>query len=75
LDLREATNSYFFETKDRGHLVSTLDFYQALLEMDVKHTYLEIEDMDPDRKATTKLYSEIWFDYHVESLSRAGGLE
>jgi len=55
-------------------LVSTLDFYQALLEMDVKHTYLEIEDMDPDRKATTKLYSEIWFDYHVESLSRAGGL-
>jgi len=25
--------------------------------------------------ATLKLYEKIWFDYHVESLRRAGGLE
>ncbi|MFL3659186.1 MAG: hypothetical protein ACJ07L_14195 [Opitutales bacterium] len=56
-------------------MVSIRDFHQALLGIDVKHTYLEIEDMDHDRKSTTKLYSEIWFDYHVESSSRAGGLE
>ena len=65
----------FCGTKDPGHLVSIRDFHQALLELDVDHTYLEIEDMNHDRKATMKLYSKIWFDYHVESLRRSGGLE
>ena len=61
-------------TKDPGHLVSIRDFHQELLKLDVDHTYLEIEDMDHDRKATMKLYSKIWFDYHVESLRRVGAL-
>jgi len=61
-------------TTDPGHLVSIRDFHQELLKLDVDHTYLEIEDMDHDRKATMKLYSKIWFDYHVEALRRVGAL-
>jgi enterochelin esterase-like enzyme len=61
-------------TKDPGHLVSIRDFHQALLKLDVDHTYLEIEGMKHDRKATMRLYSDIWFDYHVESLRRLGTL-
>ncbi len=61
-------------TKDPGHLVTIRDFHQALLDLEVDHTYLEIEDMAHNRKATMKLYSKIWFDYHVESLRRVGTL-
>ncbi len=62
----------FCGTKDPGHLVTIRDFHQALLDLEVDHTYLEIEDMDHNRGATMKLYEKIWFDYHVESLRRSG---
>jgi len=64
----------FCGTRDPGHLVTIRDFHQTLLEHGVDHTYLEIEDMDHNRVATMKLYEKIWFDYHVESLRRAGGI-
>ncbi len=58
-------------TKDPGHLKTIREFHQALLDEDVDHTYLEIEDMKHNRKATMEMYRKIWFDYHVESLRRA----
>jgi enterochelin esterase-like enzyme len=64
----------FCGTKDPGHLMTIRDFHQALLDLDVDHTYLEIEDMDHNRVATMELYRDIWFDYHVESLRRTGAL-
>lgn len=65
----------FCGTKDPGHLVTIREFHRVLLELDVDHTYLEIEGMGHNRVATMNLYSKIWFDYQVESLRGSGGLE
>ncbi len=62
----------FCGTKDGGHLPSCRDFHQALLEHKVDHTYMEIEDLGHRRTEMIARYQEIWFDYHVESLRRAG---
>ena len=59
-------------TRDTDHLLTVRDFHQALLDAEVDHTYMEIEGQGHGRKPIINLYQDIWFDYHVESLRRAG---
>lgn len=59
-------------THDKDHLITVRDFHQALLDAQVDHTYMEIEGQGHGRKPIIDLYQDIWFDYHVESLRRAG---
>lgn len=59
-------------TRDKGHLQTVREFHQALLDADVDHTYMEIEGQGHGRIPIIDLYQDIWFDYHVGSLRRAG---
>jgi enterochelin esterase-like enzyme len=58
-------------TKDATHIPYVRQFHQALLELDVDHTYIEAEGLPHDQTRLIALYRPIWFDYHVESLRRA----
>lgn len=58
-------------TRDSGHLPTVRDFHQALVEHDVDHTYIELEDLGHRRTEMIERLRPIWFDYHVESLRRA----
>ncbi|MEW4487433.1 alpha/beta hydrolase-fold protein [Thalassoglobus sp. JC818] len=55
-------------TKDGGHLPTIRDFHQHLVDLGVDHTYIELEDLAHNRKKMIETMSDIWFDYHVESL-------
>jgi len=59
-------------TKDDGHLPTVRDFHSALLKHGVDHTYFEIEGLAHNQKQMIATYKLVWFDYHVESLRRAG---
>lgn len=61
-------------TRDDGHLPTVRDFHQHLVTHKVDHTYIELEGLDHNRKEMIQRLKPIWFDYHVESLRRAGGL-
>ncbi|MCA9056390.1 MAG: hypothetical protein KDA75_21325 [Planctomycetaceae bacterium] len=61
-------------TKDGGHLPTIRDFHQHLVGLEIDHTYLELEGLGHNRKATLELLAPIWFDYHVESLRRSGAV-
>ena len=60
--------------QDPGHIKTVRDYHQKLLEHGVDHTYLEIEGLAHERAKMIALYEAIWFDYHVESLRRAGSV-
>lgn len=61
-------------TKDMGHLPTVREFHEHLLQLKIDHTYLEIEGLAHKRTQMKAMYKKIWYDYHVESLRRAGGL-
>lgn len=61
-------------TKDGGHLPTIRDFHQALVKHDVDHTYIEMEGLGHRRTEMIDRRRKIWFDYHVESIRRAGQL-
>ena len=61
-------------TTDSGHLPSVRDFHQALLDSKIDHTYIEIEGVAHSQKTLIELNRPIWFNYHIESMRRAGGL-
>lgn len=59
-------------TKDGGHLPTVRDFHQHLVDHGVDHTYIELEGLAHKRTEMIERLKPIWFDYHVESLRRAG---
>jgi len=59
-------------TADKTHLPTVREFHQALLDAGVDHTYIEAEGIDHDQYKLIDQYKPVWFDYHVESLRRAG---
>ncbi len=61
-------------TADDGHIKTVRQYHKALLEHGVDHTYMEIEGLAHKRTEMIERYQAIWFDYHVESLRRAGTL-
>ncbi len=58
-------------TKDGGHLPTVRNFHQALLDLNVDHTYIELEGLGHQRTEMIARLEPIWFDYHMESLRRA----
>ena len=58
-------------TKDFGHLATIRDFHSHLLELNIDHTYIELEGLAHKRTEMIALLKPIWFDYHVESIRRA----
>jgi len=60
-------------TADLTHLSSVREYHQALIEVGVDHTYVEIEGLEHDQGKMIDLHRPVWFDYHVESLRRAAG--
>jgi enterochelin esterase-like enzyme len=62
-------------TQDDGHLPTVREFHQALVDHGVDHTYWELEGMKHERGKFIELLSPILYNYHVESLRRAGSLK
>jgi S-formylglutathione hydrolase FrmB len=58
-------------TQDGGHIKTIRDFHKHLQELEIDHTYIEIEGLGHKRPKMIELLKPIWFDYHVESLKRA----
>lgn len=58
-------------TKDGGHLPTVRVFHQALLDLNIDHTYIELEGLGHQRTEMIARMEPIWFDYHMESLRRA----
>ena len=58
-------------TKDGGHIKTIRDFHQHLQQLDIDHTYIELEDMGHQRSMMIEVMKPVWFDYHVESMRRA----
>ncbi len=59
-------------SKDPGHLGTIRDFHAALLEANVDHTYIELEDLNHNRVKFLQQIGAFGIDYHVESMRRAG---
>jgi S-formylglutathione hydrolase FrmB len=58
-------------TKDMGHLVTIREFHDALLKLDIDHTYHEIESLKHERVKMMNMLKPVLFDYHVESMRLA----
>lgn len=59
-------------TKDDGHLKTVRDYHLHLVELGIDHTYIELEGLAHKRTEMIGRLADVWFDYHVESLHRAG---
>lgn len=59
-------------TQDDGHLPTVREYHQALLDAGVDHTYTEFEGLAHNQKEMIARLKAVWFDYHIESLRRAG---
>ncbi|MCR9197563.1 MAG: esterase family protein [Planctomycetaceae bacterium] len=59
-------------TKDGGHIKTIRDWHQHLLAEKIDHTYIELEGLAHRRTEMMQRMESVWFDYHVESLRRAG---
>lgn len=58
-------------SKDGGHIKTIRDWHQHLLEINIDHTYIELEGLGHKRPEMMKTLKPIWFDYHVESMRQA----
>ncbi len=58
-------------TQDTAHIKTIRDFHQHLQELNIDHTYIEIEGLGHRRSEMIKRLKPIWFDYHIESLRLA----
>ncbi len=59
-------------TSDPEHLPTVRQFHEELVRAEVDHTYLELEGLGHNQAQMISRLKAIWFDYHVESLKRAG---
>ncbi|MGI9471115.1 MAG: alpha/beta hydrolase [Rubripirellula sp.] len=61
-------------TKDGGHIKTVRDFHQHLQQLGIDHTYIELEGLAHKRTEMIDRMRPLWFEYHVESMRRAGSL-
>ncbi|MDB6138586.1 MAG: putative esterase [Verrucomicrobiaceae bacterium] len=59
-------------THDPDHLMTVRAFHEALVKTGVDHTYMELEGLGHNQSQMIALLKPLWFDYHTESLKRAG---
>lgn len=57
-------------TLDDGHIKTIRDFHQHLLDLNIDHTYIELEGLTHQRTKMIGIMQKTWFDYHVESMAR-----
>ncbi len=55
-------------TKDGGHIQTIRDFHDLLLELDIDHTYLELDGLVHNRVAVMRRLAPLWFDHHVRAM-------
>lgn len=58
-------------TADSGHIKTIRDWHRLLLELEIDHTYIELEGLGHKRSKMMELLRPVWFNYHVESMRRA----
>lgn len=59
-------------TADPDHLITVREYHEALTKAGVAHTYWEVEGLDHNQRKMIEGRRATWFDFHVESLRRAG---
>ncbi|MDB6073105.1 MAG: putative esterase, partial [Verrucomicrobiaceae bacterium] len=59
-------------TRDPEHLPTVREFHEELVKSGVDHTYIELEGLAHNQTQMIARLKPVWFDYHVESLKRAG---
>jgi endo-1,4-beta-xylanase len=59
-------------TADPDHLKTVRDYHRALTDAGVEHSYFEVEGLDHNQKKMIESRRQTWFDFHTESLRRAG---
>ncbi len=59
-------------TRDPEHLPTVRQFHEELVKSGIDHTYLELENLGHNQNLMIDRLKPVWFDYHVESLKRAG---
>lgn len=59
-------------TADPDHLKTVREYHEALTQAGVEHTYWEVEGLDHNQRKMIEGRRATWFDFHVESLRRAG---
>lgn len=59
-------------TADDGHLPTVREYHAALTKAGVEHTYWEVEGLDHNQRKMIEGRRNTWFDFHVESLRKAG---
>ena len=59
-------------TRDPEHLPAVRQFHEELVKAGVDHTYFELEGLGHNQTQMIGRLKAVWFDYHVESLKRAG---
>lgn len=59
-------------TADDGHLPTVREYHAALTKAGVEHSYFEVEGLDHNQRKMIEGRRDTWFDFHVESLRRAG---
>lgn len=59
-------------TRDPDHLTTVREFHQELVKSGVDHTYIELEGLGHNQSQMIAKLKPVWFDYHIESLKRAG---
>ena len=59
-------------TADPDHLKTVREYHEALTRSGVEHTYWEVEGLDHNQRKMIDGRRSTWFDFHVESLRRAG---
>ncbi|MBI3878329.1 MAG: hypothetical protein HY300_20595, partial [Verrucomicrobia bacterium] len=59
-------------TADDGHLPTVREYHAALTQAGVEHSYFEVEGLDHNQRKMIEGRRDTWFDFHVESLRKAG---
>ncbi|MFA6543081.1 MAG: alpha/beta hydrolase-fold protein [Limisphaerales bacterium] len=59
-------------TADDGHLKTVREYHEALTKAGVEHGYFEVEGLDHNQRKMVDGRRDTWFNFHVESLRRAG---
>lgn len=59
-------------TADGGHLPTVREYHTALTKAGVEHSYFEVEGLDHNQRKMIEGRRDTWFNFHVESLRKAG---
>ena len=62
-------------TKDGGHLPSIRDFHKHLVDLNIDHTYMELQGLAHQRTEMIAQLEPLWLDSHLQALRDAGAFK